>query len=78
MQPNPDFTLEDALQKVEPGLRTGWFDAHLNNPPGGRVPPTATALFRLEGGGAKRRGVLSAEALAKVDRVAYTANRSRR
>jgi hypothetical protein len=46
---NPDFTLEGAHQKVEPGLRTGWLEAHLNNPSGGRVPPTSTASIQLSG-----------------------------
>jgi hypothetical protein len=31
-----DCTLKDTHQKVEPCLRTGWFDARLNNPSGGR------------------------------------------
>jgi hypothetical protein len=46
MQSNRNFNLEDAHQKVEPDHRAGWFDAHLNNPSGGRLPLTATLRQR--------------------------------
>jgi hypothetical protein len=45
MYSNPEFARQDEIQKVEPGLRTGWCDARPDDRSGRRVPPLAAASF---------------------------------